>query len=68
MTPMEAEEIIEPVLEYMENHRVLWYYPKENDPVNFGRLLNNFFEKGLWIPPQGTRYLCQMDQGRRLVP
>ena len=44
MTPQEVEEIIEPVLEYMEDHRVLWYFPKENDPVNFGRLLNNFFE------------------------
>ena len=45
VTPLEAEEIIEPVLEYMEDHRVLWYYPKENDPVNFGHLLNNFFER-----------------------
>ena len=45
VTPTEAEEIIEPVLEYMENHRALWYYPKENDPVGFGRLLNDFFER-----------------------
>ena len=44
VTPEEAEEIIEPVLEYMEDHRALWYFPKENDPVNFGRLLNDFFE------------------------
>ena len=44
VTPQEAEEIIEPVLEYMEDNRVQWYHPKENDPVNFGRLLNNFFE------------------------
>ena len=45
MTSQEAEDIVEPVLEYMEDNRVLWYFPKENDPVNFGRLLNNFFER-----------------------
>ena len=76
MTPLEAEEIIEPVLEYMEDHRVLWYYPKENDPVNFGCLLNNFFErvrgyrlKGLdtyvkWIKVRGWYHKMVIDNGQ----
>ena len=53
MTPTEAEGIIEPVLEYMENHRALWYFPKENDPVGFGRLLNDFFERSQGYRLQG---------------
>ena len=61
ITSEEADKIIDPVLELMEENQVRWYYPKENRPVQFGRLLNDFFEEVQGYPPPGAGYVRLLD-------
>ena len=41
----EAEKLITPVLDHMWRSRAWWYWLKEDNPVEFSRLLNDLFQE-----------------------
>ena len=41
----EAEKLITPVLDHMWRSRARWYWLKEDNPVEFSRLLNDLFQE-----------------------
>ena len=68
ITAEEADKLITPVLDHMWHNRARWYWLKEDNPVEFSRLLNDLFQEihNRRIP--GTGHLCKVDQGWKLVP
>ena len=45
VTAEEAERLITPVLDHMWRNRAQWYWLKEDNPVEFSRLLNDLFQE-----------------------
>ena len=45
ITAEEADRLITPVLDHMWCSRARWYWLKEDNPVEFGRLLNDLFHE-----------------------
>ena len=64
-TAQEADSLITPELRHMEWNRCRWYFVKEDDPLMYSVLLNDFFEEvdgyhlqnldhyTEWIKPRG---------------
>ena len=45
ITAEEADRLITPVLDHMWHSRARWYWLKEDNPVEFSRLLNDLFQE-----------------------
>ena len=62
VTAEEAEALTAPVTRHMEQNRAQWHFVKEEDPLWYSVLLNNFFEE---VHGYHLKYL---DQASGVVP
>ena len=75
-TTQEADTLIAPLLRHMERNRCRWHFVKEDDPLKYAVLLNDFFEEvhgycllnldhyTEWIKPRGwcDKVILQREQ------
>ena len=75
-TTQEADTLITPMLRHMEQNRCRWHFVKEDDPLKYSVLLNDFFKEvhgyrllnldhyTEWIKPRGWchKVILQMEQ------
>ena len=67
ITAEEVERLITLVLDHMWRNRARWYWLKEDNPVEFSRLLNDLFQEVHNRHISRVGHLCEVDQAWKLV-